>query len=461
MTSKSEPIDVLVVGAGPAGLAAAAAAAAAGARTSIVDAGAGPGGQYWRGASIVEAAHLHHDLATYHRLVAGLTAVTQLFQHHVWTVTRDGEGFVVHAVDRTGGGERTVELRSRRLVLAPGAYDRQIPFPGWDLPGVMTAGGVQALLKGHGVVAGKRVLVAGTGPFLLPVATGLVGSGASVVGVHESASPLAWLREPGALVRNLTKLGEGAGYLRILARHRIPVRTRSVVVAAHGTDAVDGVTTARLGRGGRVLPGSERTIAVDVLAVGWGFTPQLELPLALGCATRVDVDGSLVCEVDDGQRSSVEGVFVAGEACGVGGAALAVVEGGIAGTVAAGAASAPPRLRRRRAGLRRFAHAMHRSHPVQPGWVARLSDDTTVCRCEEVPFAALRSMRQDLDAHDGRSAKMLTRAGMGYCQGRTCGYAVDCILGQDASPTSGFAERPISSPLTLGALATSPDGERP
>jgi hypothetical protein len=180
--------------------------------------------------------------------------------------------------------------------------------------------------------------------------------------------------------------------------------------------------------------------------------------LALGCATRVDVDGSLVCEVDDGQRSSVEGVFVAGEACGVGGAALAVVEGEIAGTVAAGAPSVAPRLRRTRAGLRRFALAMHRSHPVPPGWVDRLSEDTTVCRCEEVPFAALASMRQDLDAHDGRSAKMLTRAGMGYCQGRTCGYAVGRILGQDASPTSGFAERPVSSPLTLGALATPPDG---
>lgn len=466
MTSKSERMfDIVVVGAGPAGLAAATSATRAGARVAIVDAGAAPGGQYWRhpapnqrGVSAAEVAHLHHDLATYHHLLAGLPAVAQFSEHHVWTVTRDGAGFVVHAVDRTGGGERAVELRSHRLVLAPGAYDRQIPFAGWDLPGVMTAGGVQALLKGHGVVAGQRVLVAGTGPFLLPVAAGLAESGATVVGVHEAASPLAWLSELAAVVRNVTKLGEGAGYAQVLARHRIPVRTRSVVVSAHGTDVVERVTTMRLDRRGQVVPGSERTTAVDVLAVGWGFTPQLELPLALGCATRVDVDGSLVCEVDDEQRSSVEGVFVAGEACGVGGAALAVVEGEIAGTVAAGSSSIAP-LRSSRAALRRFAQAMHRCHPVPPGWVDRLSDDTTVCRCEEVPFGALRSMQQDLDAHDGRSAKMLTRAGMGYCQARTCGYAVACILGQEASRTSGFAERPVSSPLTLGALAASSSTE--
>lgn len=469
MTSKSEStFDVLVVGAGPAGLAAAAAATRAGSNTALIDAGVLPGGQYWRhpapvpeqgvgrGLSADEVAHLHHDLTTYRRLVAELPAADALyFQHHVWTVTRDGESFIVHAVDRTDGGERTVQLRGRRLVLAPGAYDRQIPFPGWDLPGVLTAGGAQALLKGHHVVAGHRVLVAGTGPFLLPVASGLAESGATVMGVHEAASPRAWLPELGALAGNLTKLGEGVGYAWVLARHRIPVRTRSVVVSAHGEDVLERVTVMRLDHKGRTVPGSERTIAVDVLAVGWGFTPQLELPLALGCATITDADGSLVCEVDDEQRSSVENIFVAGEACGVGGAALAVVEGEIAGALAAGGSSVAPALRRSRAALRRFAQAMHRAHPVPPGWVDRLNADTIVCRCEEVPFQALRSVRQDFDAHDGRSAKMLTRAGMGYCQGRTCGYAVGCILGQEPSRASGFAERPVSSPLTLGALAAS------
>src|SRR5829696_989899 len=191
--------DVAVVGGGPAGLAAAAAAAAAGCRVALLDSGSRVGGQYWRHPPAGPDADLHHDLATFERLAGALGAVEVLTGHDVWTVQRDDPDFVI----RTTDGERDRALRARHVVLAPGAYDRQIPFPGWDLPGVMTAGGVQALLKGHGVVAGQRVLVAGTGPFLLPVATGLAASGASVVGVHEAASALAWLREPGALVRNL------------------------------------------------------------------------------------------------------------------------------------------------------------------------------------------------------------------------------------------------------------------
>ncbi|HET6561632.1 MAG TPA: FAD/NAD(P)-binding oxidoreductase [Marmoricola sp.] len=479
MTTSRSDHDVVVVGAGPAGLAAAARAASAGLSVAVVDAGTRPGGQYWRqpsGAMLDDERfrQLHHDLGTYRMLSESLDraistgSVVHLAGHHAWTVGRDGEGFAVHAVDASASGSpgsaTTVEreVRGRRLVLAPGAYDRQVPFPGWTLPGVLTAGGVQALLKGHGVVAGRRIVVAGTGPFLLPVAAGLAQAGAHVVGVHEAASPVAWVSHLPAVLRNATKLGEGLGYARTLARHRVPVRTRSVLVGAHGAESVEAVTVARADGKGGVAPGSEERIEADTLAVGWGFTPQLELPLALACATRVDVDGSLVCVVDDTQQSSVPDVYIAGEACGVGGAALAVVEGEIAGRAVAGT-PVDDSLRRRRTALRRFAAAMHQAHPVPPGWMARLQEDTVVCRCEEVTTARLRAAVEEQGARDARAAKLLVRTGMGWCQGRVCGYATACLTarwtGTPYDPAV-VATRPVAAPVSLGTLALTDSEER-
>lgn len=470
-TSPSEH-DVVVVGAGPAGLAAAAEAAASGLTVALVDAGTRAGGQYWRqpdGPALQPRAHLHHDLATYGRLTETIDRevaagrVAHLAGHQVWTLERRGEAFAVHAVAvaesaaRASGPPAERSLVARRLVLAPGAYDRQVPFPGWTLPGVLTAGGVQALLKGHGVVAGRRVLVAGTGPFLLPVAAGLADAGAHVVGVHEAASPTAWLRHLPAVARNAAKLGEGVGYARVLARHHVPVRTRSVLVAAHGTESVEGVTVARADGKGGVAAGSEVRIEADTLAVGWGFTPQLELPLAVRCATRVDVDGSLVCVVDEDQQSSVPGVYVAGEACGVGGAALAVVEGAIAGAAVVGA-PVDEALRRRRAALRRFATAMHVAHPVPPGWMERMQPETVVCRCEEVTAGQLRGAVDEHGARDARAAKLLVRTGMGWCQGRVCGYATACLTARWAGTPhdpATIATRPVAAPVSLGTLARS------
>ncbi len=193
------------------------------------------------------------------------------------------DGCEVHAVDRTGEPVE-VTIAADRLVLATGAYDRPVPFPGWELPGVMTAGAAQALLKGHGVLAGRRVVVAGTGPFLLPVAAGLAARGATVVAVHEANHPGGWLRHPGAIAGAAGKLGEAAGYAAALARHRVPVRHRSMVVAAHGDGQLERVTVARLDSAGRIRPGSRREVAADVLAVGYGFAIQSELLQQAGAA---------------------------------------------------------------------------------------------------------------------------------------------------------------------------------
>jgi NADPH-dependent 2,4-dienoyl-CoA reductase/sulfur reductase-like enzyme len=161
----SETFDLAVIGAGPAGLAAATAAVSAG-TVALLDGSPRPGGQFWR--------HREGDAPSreFGELLDGLSGVDYRPDSPVWFIERDGGSFIVHT--------RRSVVRARRLVLATGAYDRTVPFPGWDLPGVVTAGGAQALLKGNGVAIGRNVVVAGTGPFLLPVATGLAAFGISV-----------------------------------------------------------------------------------------------------------------------------------------------------------------------------------------------------------------------------------------------------------------------------------------
>lgn len=446
-------VDIAVVGAGPAGLAAAA-AASAGVSVALVDAAPRPGGQFWRHGphGIERDTDLHHDLATFSRLRPD-GSVRYLPGHQVWTVSAADSGCTVRAL---APDQTEAVIHAAFLVLAPGAYDRQIPFPGWDLPGVMTAGGVQALLKGHGVIAGQRMLVAGAGPFLLPVAAGLAARGATVVGVHEANHPAAWLRYPS---RALGKLPEAAGYLRVLRRHRVPVRYRSAVVAVEGDRHAVAALIAPVTRNGQLLRHKAIRVPVDVVATGWGFTPQLELPLAAGCETRVDEDGSLVVDVDDDQFTSHPRVLAAGEITGVGGVALAVTEGTIAGAAAARAAGAAPSrdlapLRQRRTRLRGFARAMGRVYPVPPGWADQLAEDTVVCRCEEVTAGQLREA-VELGAADVRTAKLLSRVGMGWCQGRVCGYAASCLVARWSGARydpSGVAERPVAVPLPIGSL---------
>ncbi|HEX6577541.1 MAG TPA: NAD(P)/FAD-dependent oxidoreductase [Jiangellaceae bacterium] len=456
--------DIVVVGAGPAGLAAAATAARVGCSVVMLDTATEPGGQYWRHppGRPDAVADLPHDLTTFQRLAAAVrTRVDHRPEHHVWTVTRRTDAFDVHAVR----ADSDVVVTGSALVLATGAYDRQLPFPGWDLPGVFTAGGAQALLKAHRVRVGGRVAVGGTGPFLLSVAAGLAKRGVDVVGVVEANRPLGWLRHIPAMLRTPGKMVEAAGYGAALARHRIGVHTRHAIVAAHGEDRVDAVTVARLDSAWRVVPRSARTVACDAVAVGWGFVPQVELPLGLGCATRIDLDGSLVAVVDERQASTIPGVFLAGEVCGVGGAALAVTEGQISGRAAAAwlgrPVDWPAGLRRRRRAQRAFAAAMHRVYAVPDGWLTWLDQSTPVCRCEEVTVAEIRTAVDHLGATDARTVKLFSRAGMGWCQGRMCAYATGCLTsaatGRRADPRS-LAERPVAAPITLGALADGDHG---
>lgn len=386
-------------------------------------------------------------------------------RREVWLITTEGAEHRIELRPTVAlrGAERESVL-AERLVLCPGGQDRQVPVPGWDLPGVMAAGGMQALLKGQHTLAGRRVVVAGTGPFLLPVATGLAEAGAEVAAVCEANTPSGWLRSVGAMAAVPGKIIEGAGYAARLARHRIPYRSRTIVGAIHGTDRVEAVRLDRIDKSGRVTETGIAELAVDAVGLGWGFTPALELIMMVGAGTELGADGSLITTVDAAQRSTVPGVYVAGEACGVGGAALAVVEGELAARTLLRdrdhtAAAAPAGLRRRIRRLRSFAVAMHRAHPVPAGWPGWCAADTVLCRCEEVTVGTATAAATELGAASARDQKLLTRCGMGWCQGRICGPAVAGLTarlaGRDVTGDDlrGMAKRPFAVPVPLSELA--------
>ncbi|MFC8423897.1 FAD-dependent oxidoreductase [Streptomyces sp. NPDC057236] len=444
--------DLAVIGAGPAGLAAALAADRRGLRVALVDAAPQPGGQFYRqpaaGLRAERPRALHHRWRTWAGLRDRLatSSVRVLTEHHVWCVERTPDGPAVHAL-LGPEQEKPAEVRATAVLLATGGYETVLPFPGWTLPGVVTAGGAQAMLKGGLVVPGRTAVVAGTGPLLLPVATGLAAAGVRVAALVESADPGRLLRHTGALAG---KLPEGAGYAARLLRHRVPFLTRHTVVRAHGDDRLTGVTVAALDAHGRVRPGTERRLPCDTLAVSHGMLPHTDLAESLGC--RLD---GLVVAVDAEQRTDVPGVWAAGEATGVGGAALALAEGHIAGrSIAARLRGTVPDpgewapAARARARMRGHAAALDAAYAPPAHWTDRVTDDTVVCRCEEVTAGTVREALA-LGAGDARTVKLLTRAGMGWCQGRMCGPAVAGLAGCEPVPS----RRPFARPVPLGVLA--------
>ncbi|MGZ3497852.1 MAG: FAD-dependent oxidoreductase [Vulcanimicrobiaceae bacterium] len=438
--------EIAIVGAGPGGLAAAAAVARAGARVLIIDAYARAGGQY--------------DKQPYDTL---RQSPHGLYKTQVWRIDRGRNGFRLHAI-RDGA---PIEIDASAVILAPGAYERVLPFPGWQLPGVMTPGAAQTLVKEQRTIPGKRIIIAGSGPFLLPVALTLVKAGADVAGVFEAAHTSKLWRVIPALARMPERASQTAQYVRALRAARVPVHYGYAVIEAAGKGRVEYARIARLDHAWRPIEGGERILETDTICAGFGFMPQTDLADGLGCERYRADDWSFVA-CDEYSQTSISGVFAAGEITGIRGADAAIAQGEIAGIRAAQwcgkipkgpADAAASKSQRTFARHARFAGTLAHSFAVGDGWHEWLQDDTIVCRCEAVPYARVRDAVAS-GARDVRAVKALTRCGMGLCQGRICGYAVAQITaresGRDASEVGEFRRTGFAMPVPLGAIARSP-----
>jgi NADPH-dependent 2,4-dienoyl-CoA reductase/sulfur reductase-like enzyme len=468
-TAAGDP-DVAVIGAGPAGLAAATAAAHRGASVTLIDEAPAPGGQIWRAERGTRlAAPVHERVAEAERLGVEFLAGTL-----AWAARRDRTLLLTRLPEAapeeaTGSARHAPEswaMRPRAIVLATGAHDRPFPFPGWTLPGVLTAGGLQALAKSHAVPPGSRVVLAGAGPFLLPVACSLLAAGAEVMAVAEATRRRAWLRAAPRLRHAPERLWQLARYEATLARAGVPRVFGHVVVRAEGGERITRAVLSSVDGHWRPLPTASRSFEVDFLGIGYGFQPNLELARLLGCRLAfADRERQFVVSRDRDMRTSVDGVFAAGEIGGIGGAELAESEGLIAGVSAASATGHPDnapeatrRARRRARRLAAFSDLLADLFTPVSDAIGVMDGATEVCRCEGVTLGDLeRALAEPSTAPTTRGVKSGTRIGMGPCQGSVCGQLVGRLIaartGQPPDEAELPSARPPAKPIPLGILA--------
>lgn len=409
--------DVLIVGAGPAGLAAAYRAAKAGHRVVVVDDNPDAGGQIWRAENEGQREPRSPQAQVWFERVRSvdiqLIAGARVFQ-------RVEPGTLLA---ETPGG--VCQLVYDDLVVATGARERFLPFPGWTLPNVMGAGGLQALVKNGLPIDGKKVVIAGSGPLLLAVAGYLRSHGADILLIAEQASSLRLARFGLALIKQPNKLSQAFALSK-----GIKYLKDCWIRAAHGDEKLQSVVLQRHGK--------SWSVACDYLACGFHLVPNLELAELLGCEIN---DGAV--RVDEFQQTTVPHVYAAGEATGIGGLELSLIEGEIAGLATAGLRGDAQRLFPERAKQRRFADLLNRTFALRDELKTLAAPETIVCRCEDVVFDRLR-------AHGSwRAAKLQARCGMGPCQGRICGSAVEFLFGWNVESV-----RPPILPVRVESLLT-------
>lgn len=456
-----EQVELLVIGGGPAGLSASLAAVQSGAQVTLVDAYPQPGGQYYRQPP--------------DRLVSQSTPHQRQGQALIRRVHQAGvrllSGTAVSSLspDRTllcSDAHSAFLMQARAVIIASGAFERPVSFPGWTLPGVLMTGGIQTLLYQH-VLPGSRVLLAGTGPLQLVVAKKLLEAGVEVAAVLEGSRLLRNAVPHAAAVWGQSeRLVEGAQSLLSMIAHAVPYRLGWGILEARGANSVTGAVIARLDRDWRPIQGTEQDIACDTIGVSFGLTPFNTLSKLAGAqqSWRPDQGGETPVRNADFE-TSIPGIYAVGDGAGIGGFRMSVLEGQLAGLRAAAllrygkdrTESAIRQVRLRINRESRFQRMYSALFTPGPGVFELAKDDTLVCRCEGVTYSRLREFIQQ-GSQSVQEIKNGLRIGMGECQGRMCSHMVlhtlSRLSGKTIAEVGLFSARPPVFPLSVAALAS-------
>jgi NADPH-dependent 2,4-dienoyl-CoA reductase/sulfur reductase-like enzyme len=362
---------------------------------------------------------------------------------------------------------RVDRLQAEMLLLAGGGREKFFPFKGWTLPGVISTGAAQILMKNAGVLPGRNVLVAGSGPLPLVAAGEILKNGgklAAFIDINPMFAAAGLLRGG---FSQIPRYAEGLMHLSRIVLSRSPRMYGRSVIEVAGDGKLEHVITVRIDDQGRSVPGSQKTFVTDTLAVGRGFAPNIELPHQVGCELEYSAArGGWIVKVDSLMETSLPEIFAAGEVTGIGGAKKALLEGRLAGLSMLRRAghinlerfrSLAKPLRRQRQKEVAFAELMNKLSRIRSGEYDHLDEDTIICRCEDVTFGDIRKqMERGLETPD--ELKKALRLGMGNCQGRTCGPILDDMLNtflDSKNPQGPLSVRMPVKPVSLESLGRS------
>ncbi len=438
---------VIIVGSGFAGLSAARVLAGQGLDILVIDESVRPGGQLLRKTRLnpshfpnLEPDRMKSKGFDLVRTINKTPGIDWLFQAQVLGIFKNRR-LLVHTqnmkTSKENGSEKILEIQAEHLILATGARERYLPFKGWTLPGVMSLGSAQILMKSYGVLPARNTLIAGTSPLMMVLASEILGNKGEVTALMDENSMIKKLEFLPLIQHHWPKLMEGAFYTARMVLNRVPMLQRYRVIEARGKNGFESAIMAKITSEGEVISGTKTEFTAKALTIGYGFVPNIELPVQAGCDLEYHKNkGGWVVKVDETLESSSRSVYAVGEITGIAGGKKSFIQGKLA------AMSILKKMGRINARNRKkevqtlislnhqqaeYASFLNHLCQVPVSAYAAIPDETMICRCEEITMGTIKkNIREGFDTIG--SLKKATRCGMGRCQGRICGPVIFDII---------------------------------